>query len=113
MTYGRYGQSTAPKRRGWTTTDPRYGSYRWRVKTRPIVLRRDRYRCWAAGCERKADVCDHVKPVYPGMPDLEFYGLHNLRASCRAHNLARALLSDAELGGTSTSGPYTRKRRIW
>jgi 5-methylcytosine-specific restriction endonuclease McrA len=100
-----FGRSAEPRR--WTATDRRYSSYRWR-KVRELVLRRDRRTCWAAGCDREANVCDHRTPVYPGMPDSAFFDPAGLRASCRAHNLARALLRDDELTRATTSGVITR-----
>ena len=84
-----YGQPPARKRRRWSSTDRRYSTYRWRVKTRLPVLRRDRYRCWVVGCDRYADVCDHIDPVGPFTTDAEFFDQRRLRASCRSHNLAR------------------------
>jgi hypothetical protein len=48
------------------------------------------YRCQVVeGCEGVGDHVDHIRPVYPGMSDAEFYDISNLRAACRRHNLAR------------------------
>jgi 5-methylcytosine-specific restriction endonuclease McrA len=70
-------------------TDPRYGSPRWK-RLRKAILARDLWRCWALNCPVSANVADHIRPTYPGMPDAEFFDPSNLRASCRIHNLARA-----------------------
>lgn len=71
-------------------TDRRYHGSRWR-KLREQILRRDGYRCRiVAGCDIRANTCDHVNPVYPGMSDAEFFDPHNLRAGCWPHNRARA-----------------------
>ena len=40
-------------------------------------------------CPHIARVVDHIRPVYPGMPDAEFYDRRNLRAACVPHNVAR------------------------
>lgn len=71
-------------------TDKRYGSRRWK-RVRLDVLRRDRHSCFVRSCGAWADACDHIVPVYPGMPDVQFYSADNLRASCRQHNLARGV----------------------
>lgn len=71
-------------------TDRRYHGARWR-KLREQILRRDGYRCRiVAGCDLRANVADHVTPVYPGMSDAEFFDPANLRAGCWPHNRARA-----------------------
>src|SRR5690349_13830625 len=72
--------------------DSRYHTERWR-KVRKPVLARDAYRCWNPHCERYANVADHILPVYLGMPDAEFFGMHNLRASCRVDNIARGSMA--------------------
>jgi hypothetical protein len=127
MTAGAYGQAPKPKGRRWNASDPRYGSYRWRIRTRLPVLRRDGWRCWVQGCEAKGDVADHIRPVYPGMPDSEFFDQSRLRASCRAHNIARAYTGtehEAAFGmvdrrrrpAARTSvitRDYTRKPKVW
>lgn len=92
MTALAYGQRRQPAKRRWSTTDKRYGTYRWRFKTRLPVLRRDGYRCWVQGCARRADVCDHIDPVGPFTTDAQFYDQSRLRASCRSHNLARGYI---------------------
>jgi hypothetical protein len=51
-----------------------------------------------------ANVADHIIPVHPGMPDALFFGLSNLRAACRDHNLARGFaerLDSAPVAGTA------------
>ncbi len=75
--------------------DRRYKSPRWR-RIRLLVLARDGYRCYVLHCIAYANHCDHIKPVYGGMPDSEFYGMHNLRASCRHHNTARGVAARLE-----------------
>jgi hypothetical protein len=70
-------------------TDPRYGSSKWR-RVRLIVLDRDRH-CYVISCPERANIADHINPVYQGMPDREFYALTNLRASCKRHNTARGV----------------------
>jgi 5-methylcytosine-specific restriction endonuclease McrA len=91
--------------------DRRYGSKRWK-ELRLDVLRRDLHRCWIPSCEAWADVCDHVAPVYPGMPDTEFYNPWNLRASCRRHNTARGVAARLE---RETAGltEWTEPRPTW
>lgn len=79
-------------------TNPRrapYNTKRWQT-LRLAVLRRDLYRCWVAGCQVMANVADHINPVYPGMPDAEFYDPANLRASCKRHNTARGVAARLE-----------------
>lgn len=69
--------------------DRRYGSARWR-RVSKAVLRRDLYVCRIApGCSTRATVADHVIAVHPGMPDALFFGMDNLRAGCRDHNILR------------------------
>jgi hypothetical protein len=68
--------------------DPRYGTGLWQ-RTRKQVVTPGAV-CWVRGCTATPTVADHIRPVYPGMPDSEFFGLWNLRPSCRIHNLARA-----------------------
>jgi hypothetical protein len=75
--------------------DRRYKSSRWR-RVRLIVLARDSYRCYVQHCMQYANHCDHINAVYPGMPDSEFFGPHNLRASCRRHNTARGVAARLE-----------------
>ena len=75
--------------------DPRYFGPRWR-RVRLVVLARDNYTCWVNGCPQYANVCDHILPVYPAMPDSEFFALSNLRASCKRHNTARGVAARLE-----------------
>ena len=76
------------------------------------------------GCDRYANVCDHIRAVYPGMPDRGFFDPKNLRASCRAHNLARGYTGpdfEAQFGMVDRRSPlassgvvtrdYTRRSR--
>jgi hypothetical protein len=73
------------------TTDPRYGSNRWR-KIAKRVLARDGYVCRIVpGCRFPAKMADHIIEVYPGMPDSLFFGMGNLRAGCAYHNTARGI----------------------
>jgi hypothetical protein len=60
--------------------------------------------CWVRDCYRPGDVADHIRPVYPGMPDSEFYDWSNLRPSCRRHNLFKG---HAEALARETSGVVT------
>lgn len=70
-------------------TDRRYRWARWRT-VRLRVLERDGHRCRIVlGCREPGTVADHIHPVYPGMPDAEFFDLLNLRAACQGHNIAR------------------------
>lgn len=70
--------------------DKRYNSRRWRERTRPLVLRRDLWRCQVVeGCQGFGNNVGHINPVHPGMTDAEFFDINNLRAACRMHNLAR------------------------
>ena len=78
-----------------TTDKRRYGTQRWR-RTRLRVLNRDGWRCYVASCMLRGSVCDHIAPVYDGMPDWEFYDESNLRASCQRHNTARGVAARLE-----------------
>jgi hypothetical protein len=121
-----YGQPPESKARRWSSTDRRYSSYRWKVKTRLPVLRRDGWRCWVLGCPRRADVCDHIYAVTAETTDAEFFDQSRLRASCRSHNIARAyagpdfedqfgMVARASRRLSTSSGvitrPYTRRSR--
>ncbi len=86
-------------------------SRRWKA-LRLDILRRDLYRCQVvSGCEVRATVCDHIEPVYEGMPDWEFYDPMNLRAACMRHNTARGVAArlTRELGGMQED-PVRRNR---
>ena len=78
-----------------TVTDKRYNTQRWR-RVRRLVLQRDMYRCWITGCPRLANQCDHIIAAEPGLTDSLFFGMHNLRASCRPHNTARGVAAKLE-----------------
>lgn len=83
--------------------DVRYGSRTWK-RQRLRVLNRDNWICRVVpDCTVRASIADHILPVYPGMPDDLFFGLDNLRASCRRHNWARGVAArlDRESGGSS------------
>jgi hypothetical protein len=56
-------------------------------------------------------VPDHIIPVYPGMPDSEFFSEANARASCAKHNRARGWQTYAkrELAGLVDDGDKTRR----
>ena len=86
----------------------RYKTTRWR-KVRLIVLRRDNYSCWVLNCPRHANHCDHIDPVYPLMPASEFYGLHNLRASCFQHNTKRGVAARLEREMAEGVAPLPRR----
>ena len=73
-----------------TVADKRYNTQRWR-RVRRLVLQRDMYRCWITGCPRLANQCAHIISVEPGFPDSLFFGMHNLRASCRPHNMTQGV----------------------
>ena len=92
-----YGAPPPVKSRKRWPSDPRYRSYRWRKLARSVVV--SGRSCWA--CPAPPTCCDHVRSVYLGMPDVEFFDRRNLRPSCRKHNLlkgsAEALQRD--LGG--------------
>ena len=85
--------------------DRRYGTPRWK-RTRRGVLVRDLWRCQVApGCLVTATVADHIVPVYDGMPDWQFFGMVNLRASCRHHNRrGHVERFQAETSGGPTTG---------
>jgi hypothetical protein len=57
-----------------------------------------------------ADVADHISPVYPGMPDSEFFSERNLRASCRPHNIARGFAAGLERDLAGAPETVTRPR---
>jgi 5-methylcytosine-specific restriction endonuclease McrA len=61
-----------------------------------------------AGCSEPANVADHIIPVHPGMPDGLFYGLDNLRAACRDHNLARGFAERLSVEPSRPSSVVTR-----
>ena len=89
--------------------DKRYNSRRWRERTRPRVLRRDMWRCQIVeGCRELGDHVDHINPVYPGMPDHEFYDVDNLRAACRLYNLSRFYADQLIPGVTPPGRDYVR-----
>lgn len=84
-------------------TDRRYGSKRW-LRVSDLVLGRHRRpdrsaspitaACWWPDTAwHLAQVADHIEPVYPGMSDADFYGLHNLRPACQAHNKAAGFIA--------------------
>ena len=75
------------------TDERRYGTTRWK-RVRLSVLRRDAYRCWVDG--GPASIADHIMPWYEGMPDSLFFGMDNLRASCKRHNTARGVAQRLE-----------------
>jgi len=77
-------------------TDKRYRGTRWRKTVRPLILARDKEQCFVLGCPRRGNVVDHINPVYPGMPDREFYDERNLRASCHKHNTTRGMVANYE-----------------
>lgn len=90
-------------------------SRRWRA-VRKRVLERDLWRCQVVpGCREDANTCDHVIPVYSGMPDVEFYDESKLRASCKRHNTARGVAArlQRELNGELDvqRTPYSYGRR--
>src|SRR6188768_3867312 len=86
------GQGSMNTRKPRPVSDRRYSTAKWR-HVRAIVLRRDGERCQIVdGCRNRGNVADHIIPVYPGMPDMEFYDLRNLRAACRQHNFGRAIM---------------------
>ena len=87
-----------------TVADKRYNTQHW-WRVRRLVLQRDMYRCWIAGCPRLANQCDNIIPVEPGLPDSLFFGMHNLRASCRPHNTARGVAAKLERETSGVRGP--------
>jgi hypothetical protein len=78
------------------TEDRRYHGSKWRRLAKIVVA--DAWKCWA--CPARATCADHINPVFPGMPDSDFYARRKLRGSCRRHNLqkghAEALKRDLE-----------------
>jgi len=94
-------------------TDRRYHGSKWR-RTAQLVTRNGTAGCWAPGCYRVGDVADHIRPVYPGMPDSEFYDRSNLRPSCRRHNVFRGFAEalERETSGVVTAD-YTSGRTIF
>ena len=88
----------------------RYMTRRWKA-LRADVLRRDLYRCQVvAGCPIRATICDHIEPVYQGMPDWEFYDPLNLRAACLHHNTARGVAARLRRELGSEDAPVRRSR---
>ena len=61
--------------------DPYYASAEWKA-LRAACLRRDRFRCAVAGCDRPAVVADHVVSRKAGGADV----LGNTRSLCRLHD---------------------------
>jgi hypothetical protein len=91
------------------STDPRYHSSRWR-RTAQLVTRHGLASCWATDCYRTANVAGHIRPVYPGMPDAEFYDRSNLRPSCRRHNLLKGFSEALERETSRTvTADYSRR----
>jgi len=91
--------------------DPRYRTRRWK-RVRLRVLNRDGWACRiVTGCPSRATVADHIIPAFLGMADDLFFGVANLRAGCRPHNLARGFAASAEAtpGADSTlvTGDYS------
>jgi 5-methylcytosine-specific restriction endonuclease McrA len=87
--------------------DRRYGLKRWQ-KLRLRILNRDNWVCRiVVGCTTRATIADHIIPVYPGMPDREFFDPNNLRAACRDHNLARAAAAKLEPAASVETKDYT------
>lgn len=108
-----YGSRTTapakPKR-----TDRRYHTARWR-RVREQVLRRDGHRCRIVpGCDLPGNVADHINPVYPGMPDAEFYDPRNLQAACWPHNRGKAFEAAARrrAGQPRASRPQPGSRTV-
>lgn len=97
--------SPSPRR----VTDRRYRSARWRrlrdavlgvVGGKPTAL------CfWPDSPPHLAQVAHHTRPVYPGMPDLEFYDRGRIVPSCQHHNKAEGFL---RAGGTPVDEPPRR-----
>lgn len=90
-------------------SDRRYRSARWlrvrdRVLNRPYgptpycVLDPD-------GPPHLATLADHINPVYPGMPDAEFYDEANLQPACNAHNIAKGMLDKQRARGSEIPPP--------
>ena len=92
--------------------DKRYNSRRWRERTRPRVCVGT---CGAArswrGVRSWGTTSTHINPVYPGMPDHEYYGVDNLRAACRLHNLSRFYADQLIPGVTPPGRADVRPRR--
>lgn len=88
--------------------DKRYKNRRWKA-TRLVVLNRDGWRCWVTSCPERANVADHIEPVYVGMSDALFYGTHNLRASCQRHNTARGVAARLEQDTAGGIAPAPRR----
>jgi len=91
-------------------TDPRYRTKRWQ-RLRLQVLRRDLWQCQIVpGCEREANVCDHVRAVTDDMPDSLFFDPANLRAACRHHNTRRGHVAAFEAELAAAPAPAPRRR---
>jgi len=93
-------------------TDKRYQTHRWR-RLALAVRQRDGLCRIVAGCPRKAQVADHVNPVYPGMSDAEFFDIRYIRGGCQYHNKMRGIAEKAhaegiEVGGRSFSSTPSR-----
>lgn len=69
-----------------------YNSTQW-LRLRPVILERDGYRCKIGGprCVGTADQVDHIVPLIQGGAP---YDPDNLRAACKACNVARANARD-------------------
>jgi 5-methylcytosine-specific restriction endonuclease McrA len=89
-------------------TDRRYRTQRWK-RARLRVLNRDGWMCRiVTGCDTRATVADHIIPVSAEMPDGLFYGLANLRAACRDHNLARGFADRLRSEVTTSTAVVTK-----
>jgi 5-methylcytosine-specific restriction endonuclease McrA len=69
----------------YATTRSGHNDRRWR-EFRVTILRRDNYRCYVDGCDRKATDADHIVPVSRGGAE---YDPDNCRAACEHHNRSR------------------------
>ncbi len=99
-----YGGRRPVERKGYIS-DRRYKLARWQ-RVRLQVLARDGYRCQIVfGCTEDANVVDHIVPVHPGMDDVDFFGLHNLRAGCQRHNKARGFAPELDRLGAAPAKP--------
>lgn len=95
-------------------TDRRYNSARWRLcraKVLKVAGGAPTALCvWPDAPPHRADTANHKRPVYPGMPDAEFYDLANLEPLCRAHNLADGFL---RAGGSAPRPRRFARRPDW
>ena len=104
--------------------DRRYGSVRWRRLAKSVVVAPGYFQCWRPDCYAPATCADHIEPTSRDMPDALFFSRHNLRPSCKRHNLERGHLARLQAdwhdppseprprSPLTVHSPFTRKPKV-